>query len=64
MKIKNNKIKTARITDLSIGQIVFYKNGYYILSDVGLLVDIQEGTTITYDKDDTAIPVEAELNIL
>lgn len=64
MKIKNGKIKTEEISAISKGQVIWYRDGYYIITDVGYLVNLSDGIAIPYAGDDVAIPVEAELTIL
>lgn len=64
MKINNNKIKMEKISALADGQVIFYRDGYYIITDVGYLVNLSDGVAVPYMGDDIAIPVEAELTIL
>lgn len=64
MKINNGKIKPEKISALSDGQIIWYRDGYYIITDVGYLVNLSDGVAVPYMGDDVAIPIEAELTIL
>lgn len=65
MKINNSgKIKFARFADLPTGQVVFYRDDYYIITDTNLIVKLSDGTTWPFYETDIVVPVEAELNIL
>lgn len=64
MKINNDKIKIEKISKLPYGQVILYRDGYYIITDVGYLINLSNGSAISYMDDDIAVTVEAELTIL